>query len=320
MQSVNKKVASVLIDSGIDSDFFVFHKSARGGVYGRVLSGVENSFKFADILSKNKVTCVFNIAGYEVILFTIICIFKKMGFVYWEHGDPANLSANLTVRLLRSLFYKKAKAVVVLHRDYIAKINKKLSNVVCIPNVVPQLGLMSVDFEDKINSVVWVGRLGPEKNPGVAFDAMAHAAVKLEWVDFYFIFPFDDDSGFFAKPKPKNMHIVNGSDFNFRDYFNKNSLHLLTSRTEAMPGVLMESTSCLSRFISTDCSPWVRDLSSLGHGSVVPVDIDCFGLAGRIVDVVVENNLKLNPEKINNFLVGCNEKNTANQWRSLFFG
>ena len=320
MQKINKKLALALNNSGVDSNFFGFEKFGSGCFFKRLVLCLKNAAHFFLALNGRNFVCILNISGFEIILFTLICVFRKIEFIYWEHGDPVSLGGNFSVKILRRFFYKKAKAIVVIHSSYVSMVGENLVNVVYVPNISPQLSSPFVARKGGVRSVVWVGRLGIEKNHNLAFDAFLEAAIKMPGINFNFIYPFHELPSLNLIQVPKNFYFIDGVDFNYKSFFSENSLHVLTSKTEAMPGVLLESVSCLSRFISTNCSPWVSDLALPMHGLVVPVEISHLDLSDAIVKIINSCVFDLNFFEINSFLKKCSEEVVVEKWKTLIFG
>lgn len=316
IKAVNLSLQRALIANGCPCDIFSFRdiSNVSKGFIRQLIFDVK---RFVAVVNEHKGSFVFNVTGVEIILFSIICLLRRRDFHYWLHGDPDFFEQNKSSKVLKKIFFRLAKSVVVLHQDFVSRIAARGVNVISIPNIMPQLARRTVVGEIAISRVVWVGRISAEKNPQLAFDTLTTLAKIFPSLCCVYVSPNSPPRLFEKLGVPKNFLFVEGRDFIPENWFDASSLHLLTSTLEAMPGVLFESTSCGSNFLTTQCSPWVEDLCRLGHGSSVPVDITVDDLVTTLSGLVTNNKLIFPAEEISRFLAEYSEKKVAQRWATI---
>jgi glycosyltransferase involved in cell wall biosynthesis len=317
IQAVNRALQRGLVSNGTACQIFSFRGVPKQTKQGRILDLVSDLRRFWHTSRRPENVFVFNVTGIEIVFFSVICVLLRRKFFYWLHGSPRVFQKNLSAKILIRYFFKRAGAAVVLHNAFVSEFKKSLAHVIAIPNVVDQLRSGDNLNCRKISRVVWVGRLSEEKNPDFACEAMHQLALLFPSVQFSFISPGSAKHDFSAKPILENFRFVDGTSFAPDNFFDSRTLHLLTSKLEAMPGVLFESTSRQARFVSTKCSPWVDDLTALGHGISVPVDICISDFVEKVGKVLTEELLDFHTERIRAFLAGYNEESVVAMWREV---
>jgi glycosyltransferase involved in cell wall biosynthesis len=317
IQAVNRSLQRGLLANGINCDIFSFRESSEKKRHGRILGLLFDLSRFWRLAQERERTFVFNVSGMEIILFSIICLMWRRPFFYWLHGSPQVFQQNSSAKFLIRYLFRRARAVVVLHASFLDYFKNSFARIVVIPNVVDQLRLDVKSEDAKLSKVIWVGRYSDEKNPELALNAMYELARRFPAVQFLFISPGSANHESIQKSVPSNFRFVDGANFAPNRFFDGASLHLLTSKLEAMPGVLFESTSCHARFVSTRCSPWVDNLVALGHGISVSTDIGASELVEKVSEILAGELLDFHTERIGAFLAGYNEKSVVAMWQEI---
>jgi glycosyltransferase involved in cell wall biosynthesis len=318
LQTVNRSIMNAFLQQGTNCTIFSFRDTPVAGTWLRFFTLLSDLWRFNKFTRERNRKFVFNVTGVEVLLFSVVCILKRRTFYYWLHGDPRVFFENKSSVLLARFFFKYARANIVLHKSFIGSFVRTGGRMISIPNIVPQLLDKSVDPpKDAIRRVVWVGRISPEKNPILAYEAMAELAEQFPEVEFIFISPGNTAKSLQPRSIAPNFRFVDGNGFTPSQYFDSSTVHLFTSHLEAMPGVLFESTSCHAYFVATRCSPWVEDLAALGHGLSVPVDISVPQLVAKMVILLRNNSLGFCTKQVGEFLSGYNEGRVIRMWNDL---
>lgn len=316
IQAVNQSLQRLFRARGDRCEIFSF-REAQGARFGRIGNMFSDLRRFLRLSSEPGRQFVFNISGIEILLFSVICLVLRRDFHYWLHGDPEVFRHHASSRILAKFFFKRARAVIVLHRAFGERLGADQARIAVIPNIVPQLHLQPAAGRCKVSRVIWIGRISPEKNPVLAFSAMIALARRFPAIEFLFVSPGQTARVLEQEAPPSNFRFVDGAGFVPAKYFNNSSLHLFTSTLEAMPGVLFESASCHARFVSTRCSPWVDELAALGHGIAVPVDIDAKALVETVSSVLEDNMLVFRTDEVAAFLSGYNDQNVGAMWYQI---
>jgi glycosyltransferase involved in cell wall biosynthesis len=311
IQAVNRSLREAFAAHGFPSQVFSFRDQQAHGVLGRLRTLVTDLRRFLSLLREGPSVYVFNVSGAEVLLYSLLCKLYRKDFYYWLHGNPLFLQGSLSGRLTKRVFFRLARAVVVLHSRFAETLNGS-GRLVAIPNVVPQFA-KDYSAGAGLRRVVWVGRNSPEKDPHTALASMSQLARRFPHVDFVIISPEAQVRG----QEQENLRFVDGRTFEPQAFFDGSSLHLLTSTMEAMPGVLFESTSCGSFFIATRCSPWVEDIETLGHGLGVPVGIGPAELAEELARILSNNHLRFDGSRVREYLAAYDGGRVIAKWLAV---
>jgi glycosyltransferase involved in cell wall biosynthesis len=317
LQAVNHSLQKLFSARGDICEIFSFRETMSGKLTARARCMLLDLRQFIRLLADPKRVFIFNISGIEILLFSMVCLLWRRDFYYWLHGDPQVFRQHASSRVLARFFFKRARAVVVLHRTFKEELNAGEATVVVIPNIVPQLQHRQDASQQGISRVVWVGRTSAEKNPLLALESMIKLALRFPCVAFLFISPKLSACALHEGTLPSNFEFVDGTGFVPARYFDGTSLHLFTSTLEAMPGVLFESSSCHARFVATRCSPWVDEVAALGHGIGVPVTINAEALVEVVSKVLKGELLVFRTDQVAAFLSGYNEECVGAMWDQI---
>lgn len=227
IQVVNRSVMNAFHQQGAECTIFSFRDKPAAGIRSRLLILLRDVWRFNVLTRERGRQFIFNVSGVEILLFSIICIVKDRKFYYWLHGDPKVFSENKSSVLLAKYFFKHARASIVLHKSFAEKFSASDGRITEIPNIVPQLLEKSAGKAGgRIHRVVWVGRTSAEKNPVLAYEAMASLAGQFPEVEFIFISPGNAAKSLQSCPLQPNFRFVDGNGFIPAQYFDNQTLHL----------------------------------------------------------------------------------------------
>lgn len=215
----------------------------------------------------------------------------SLRLLLWEHSLIGK-SANSPVALFAptaSAAYRIAHAVICVStgvRDDIARHSRGLRRrLVVIPNPIqpPDPGLVASVAGMAGDTIAWVGRMAPAKNPGLLLEAFAMIAARCDGSLLYI-----GDGGERAALERRVAELGLGERVRFAGYqadpyplLAGCRLLAVTSDHEGFGNVLVEAMYCGLRVVSTDCGAGVREILAGGRGTIVPVG-DAVALADAI--------------------------------------
>ena len=313
VQIINKKIVAGINNEDVllRAQLFSFRENNGGkininGLYCDII-------KFIKIAKNNSTrNFVFSLTGIEILLFSSIAKLFGKNIIYWEHGHPEYFKKIRSAVIVKKFFYKSAKSVVVLHRQFV-DVNRVL-NYKIIPNPIPKPAKIH-SFHQKpasIKRVAWVGRLSPEKQPDLALSAIINASKKSP--DVQFIFVHAPYMKFNHENSIKNLVLKDGATYKFTEELNENTLFLLTSTMEAMPGVIFEALACGAKLIATNCTPWLSDLKCYHDLTTFAVSINENDLDQLINQAIRDGNKGSDVDKIAVIFERLSEKTIIREW------
>ena len=205
----------------------------------------------------------------------------KVPFVYRSIGDPTRWVRGGWHRRRTGWLFRRAARVVALWPEAATAISGlygvPAEKVVCIPNARPLPEATEptradaralFGLPDDALVVVWAGALSEEKRPLAAVDTVA--AVPGAWLVLAGDGPLRADVEAAAARLLPGRHLLPGVLPGLAPLWAAADVALLTSRTEGMPGVLIEARLRGLPLVATDVGA-VREVVGEG-GEVVPAD------------------------------------------------
>lgn len=195
----------------------------------------------------------------------------------WEHSN-FEVGGKIWGNLLRPK-YKNLLGIVCINSSSLEYYETYNKNVFLIPNIIgePFENITEINFQEKKNQLIYVGRLDEEKNVANLIDVISRVDMKD------FIFKIIGDGAELEKLKK----IVNRKNLESKIFFMgrqnieeiKNNLlqskiFLFMSKTEAFGMVLLEALFCGNALISYDCNYGPSDIVKNDNGFLVPMNDD----------------------------------------------
>lgn len=224
---------------------------------------------------------------------SIALVFTGTPFVYRSIGDPARWVRGRVHRMRTALLFHRAKRVVTLWpaaADSVHHLYRyPLARIDVIPNARDDAVFAPPSFEERVAArhalgvpvdavvVAFVGALTEEKRPELAVAVVAsvpgaHLLVAGDG-------PLRHASEVAGAAVADRIHFL-GSLIDVRPVLFAADLMLSTSRTEGMPGSLIEASMCGLPIVATDVGAVEEVVAS--NGRVVPVDASLVQFAAAI--------------------------------------
>lgn len=310
IQIVLKNVASLLKQEGLEVSTLSFSEFDSGR--SRVKALYLDVLKILRLHLTSVETIIYTITGYQVIIFSIISLLFKKKIIYWEHGNPSFLNGSKSYFILKRFFYKLSCAIVVTHPNF--KSNNLLLPFLYIPNPYSFGNICSNGLNTHpIKKVIWVGRLSEEKQPSLALSAMLKSADSNHEIKYYFVCSPNEA----LKGKaPTNFFLIDGANYNPKNFLDKNTLLLLTSTAEAMPGVIFEALSNESTILSSECTPWIDDVNEITGNISFKPSIDVNNLSILIDDAIKKGN-NVSIFRLEDLFSQINPAKVVSEWSAL---
>ena len=215
--------------------------------------------------------------------------------ILWEHSPPTKtpFSPAWIYAISASLIYQLSTKIVAVSDgvgDDIRKCTIGLSNKIITiynPIVPPAVEVASVKASERTGPslIVSVGRLEPQKNPGLLIRAFSIVCKNNSNVNLLFV-----GDGSLRSELEKSCRDLNledriqflGFSPNPYEVLRNADLFVLSSNYEGLGNVIIEALFCGLPIVSTDCPSGPSELLMNGtYGSLVPVD-DEVALAAAI--------------------------------------
>ena len=193
----------------------------------------------------------------------------------WEHSN-FEVGGKLWGDFLRPK-YKNLKGIVCINNSSTNYYKKFNPNVYLIPNIVgePFENITEINFSEKTNQLIYVGRLDQEKNVKSIIDILSETNLK----DFHLkiIGEGSEMENLKRQVKEKNLDskvIFTGRlpIHEIRNELLKSKIFLFTSTNEAFGMVLLEAMFCGNALISYDCNYGPSDIISEKNGFLVSMN------------------------------------------------
>ncbi|AZB31087.1 glycosyltransferase [Chryseobacterium balustinum] len=213
----------------------------------------------------------------------------------WEHSN-FEVGGKIWGDLLRPK-YKNLAGIVCINKasfNYYKTLNP---NSYLIPNIIgePFESIKNVDFESKINQLIYVGRLDQEKNVSAIITIIS----QINLNDFHLKIIGEGPEMENLKKQVEEKRLASKVTFTGRLPINeiknellKSKIFLFTSVNEAFGMVLLEAMFCGNALISYDCNYGPSDIINQNNGFLIPLNNQSLFI--EKLSSVIENNTRLN--------------------------
>ena len=213
----------------------------------------------------------------------------------WEHSN-FEVAGKIWGNLLRPK-YKNLKGIICINKasvDYYKTLNP---NTFLIPNLIgdPFENIENIDFESKINQLIYVGRLDQEKNVSAIITIIS----QINLNDFHLKIIGEGSEMENLKKQVEEKRLASKVTFTGRLPINeiknellKSKIFLFTSVNEAFGMVLLEAMFCGNALISYDCNYGPSDIINQNNGFLIPLNNQSLFI--EKLSSVIENKITLN--------------------------
>lgn len=213
----------------------------------------------------------------------------------WEHSN-FEVGGKIWGNLLRPK-YKNLKGIICINKasvDYYKTLNP---NTFLIPNLIgdPFENIENIDFESKINQLIYVGRLDQEKNVSAIITIIS----QINLNDFHLKIIGEGSEMENLKKQVEEKRLASKVTFTGRLPINeiknellKSKIFLFTSVNEAFGMVLLEAMFCGNALISYDCNYGPSDIINQNNGFLIPLNNQSLFI--EKLSSVIENKITLN--------------------------
>ncbi|MDQ8143962.1 glycosyltransferase [Chryseobacterium sp. CFS15] len=213
----------------------------------------------------------------------------------WEHSN-FEVGGKIWGNLLRPK-YKNLAGIICINKasfNYYKTLNP---NSYLIPNIIgePFESTKNVDFESKINQLIYVGRLDQEKNVSAIITIIS----QINLNDFHLKIIGEGSEMENLKKQVEEKRLASKITFTGRLPINeiknellKSKIFLFTSVNEAFGMVLLEAMFCGNALISYDCNYGPSDIINQNNGFLIPLNNQSLFI--EKLSSVIENKIRLN--------------------------
>jgi GalNAc-alpha-(1->4)-GalNAc-alpha-(1->3)-diNAcBac-PP-undecaprenol alpha-1,4-N-acetyl-D-galactosaminyltransferase len=204
-----------------------------------------------------------------------------------EHIDPREHHIRRVWRVLRSVLYARAAALVVLTDSVRAWAERlvKSDQVHVIPNPAPTVDCADAPAQTRsARTIAAMGRLAPQKGFDLLLAAFGRCASKQ--MDWSLVILGEGEErtrleGLAGELGIKSRVSLAGRVQDPATFLRQADLFVLASRYEGFPMALLEAMSCGLAVISTDCKSGPREIVRDGVDGVLvpPNDVDALAAA-----------------------------------------
>lgn len=213
----------------------------------------------------------------------------------WEHSN-FEVGGKIWGDLLRPK-YKNLAGIVCINKASFNYYKTFNPNIYLISNIIgePFESIKNVDFESKINQLIYVGRLDQEKN----VSAIIAIISQINLTDFHLKIIGEGSEMESLKKQVQEKGLESKVTFTGRLPINeiknellKSKIFLFTSLNEAFGMVLLEAMFCGNALISYDCNYGPSDIINQNNGFLIPLNNQSLFI--EKLSSVIENNTRLN--------------------------
>ncbi len=214
---------------------------------------------------------------FQSAYFTALMPKKYTGkIIYSERGDPGDKEYNGMLGFIRKIIFPKIDGFIFQTTGARSYFGKKIINKgIIIPNPVSVENISVVDFKDRKDKIVCVGRLHEQKNLSLIIKAFNDIKNKYK---SYTLHIYGDGElkeeldDLIENLNAKNQIFLEGAKKDVLNYIKDAKLFVLSSNYEGMPNALLEAMSIGIPCITTNWSPGgaYDILSDKNNGLIVP--------------------------------------------------
>jgi amylovoran biosynthesis glycosyltransferase AmsD len=256
--TIDRKVDIQYLNIDLDAGYKLFSKT-------------KSYFAFRKFIKKNNYpTFILGIGNYPSILVSLLPRMPQIKTIGCQHNSYASLSAFWMV--LRWILFRRFDAIVSLTNRDLAKLKRHNPNVWVIPNSVP---FFPEQIEQKQNSTVLsVGRIDFAKGHDLMLDVFEKfTQVNSEWnLRIIGDGPLERKIRqiIINKGLSDRVLLLPPTNRIEEEYLNSSVL-IMTSRTEALPMVLLEAQAYGLPIVSFDCETGPAEIITNGvDGYLIP--------------------------------------------------
>ncbi len=184
----------------------------------------------------------------------------------WGIDSPQAVEAR-TVE--RSVFIPADRIIVTtekMRQDVLARMPDVSNKIHVIPNYVAVDAFRPLFYEKKPNTLIYVGRIAPEKNLESVLEAIRTVDVTMTIIGEGRMRPELQEQ--FSDLSDRVIWEGNVPNSDLPEYLNRAAIFILASRYEGHPKALIEAMACGMPVIAAD-SPGIREIVSDGNTGIL---------------------------------------------------
>ncbi|OPA71630.1 hypothetical protein BB381_03825 [Campylobacter pinnipediorum subsp. caledonicus] len=302
---VAKFIYDILISEGFDVSLYatssklcndgyfnnIPHKCIKIPRFNRDWFYIQRIKYFKKLVLETNAELIITTVNLNQPMLSIMSSYVNKKVIISEHGNHNGITS-LKKKFLRYLTYKKASMVTFLTKfdmDYFNKLqNKRLvRNPMYVENI-------NIDIK-KENIILFPSRV--DKNKRLMFLLKAFCCVDRNIRDKYSILVCGDgdedlkqESVLYAKENNINLQIL-GFVSNISEYYAKSKIVALTSLSEGLPNILIESIFFNCARISVDCISGPNELIKDGYDGFLSELNDIAGFSKKLNMLMQDDSL-----------------------------
>lgn len=340
-QRVISVVSSELAEKGHDVSLLLFSRNEKEYPINdkiKVYSLADNYEDYKNISEINRIKLIRKIlkdfkpdvgvgfieGGYGLYLSSFGMKFKKISSA---RINPKYIIEEKGLRAFINKLWFRNSNLIVLQTESQKKFSPKswIKKSVVIPNPVSELALSSkVVYNDACANIVMAGRLNPQKNYSMAFDAMNIVVKDYPNIKLDIFGTGEIKEELLAEIEEKGLQnnvFLKGWTTNTVKEYCEHDMYLMTSNFEGMPNSLMEAMAVGLPCISTDCETGPSDLIDDGvNGYLVGVNnaVELAEKIKQIIEMPKEKRVEMGELARRKMQEEFNNQTIATKWEQAF--
>jgi glycosyltransferase involved in cell wall biosynthesis len=263
------------------------------GIFEAVSNNIKRIFSLRSAIKSTQPDAVISFTDRMNVLTLLATRFTGTPVIISERIDPRRHKISKTWRMLRSLLYSKAAALVVQTQNVLSwavdMVGKEKALV--IPNPVPRMSNVSVKEENQFPKpfILAMGRFAPQKG----FDLLVRAFRKnsVKHPEWSLVILGEGSERLSLEVMATELGIENriylpGRYSNPTEVMAEASVFVLPSRYEGFPNALIEAMACGLPSISFDCPSGPREIIRHGIDGILVPPEDVAALADAMSDLI----------------------------------